>query len=203
MNDRQTRSAAAALPLTLFADFTCPFCYVTEAALRRRAAGGGVAVSYRAYEVYPAPTPAAPPDAEAGWDAHVQPLAEALGLTLRAPHFRPRTRKAHEAARFAASRGAGEAVREAVYRAYWAEGADIGRIDVLQGLAERCGLDPVDLKIALDIDQHRDQVLGDQALARRLRVPGVPVLFVGTGPSARVLVGAQSLPALDDAIRGG
>jgi predicted DsbA family dithiol-disulfide isomerase len=192
------------LLLTIFSDFTCPYSYVTEAGLRRVVGGHeGVEVRYRALELYPAPAePGALAD-EAGWEEAVRPLAERLGITLRAPAFRPRTRKAHEAARFAEEQGVGEAMRDAIYRAYWAEERDIGRVDVLMEIAASLGLDPVDLKIALDIDQYSESVVHDQRLAERLRVPGAPTIFVGTGATATVLVGAQSPEALDEALRAG
>lgn len=190
--------------LTLFSDFTCPYSYVTEAGLRGLMGGDGeVEIRYRALELYPAPTEPIAPAEEEGWEEAVRPLAERLGIELRAPGFRPRTRKAHEAARFAEERGVGAAMRDAIYRAYWAEERDIGRVDVLMEIVATLGVDPVDLKIALDIDRYSEAVVHDLLLAERLRVPGVPTLFVGTGPAATVLVGAQSPEALDEALRAG
>jgi predicted DsbA family dithiol-disulfide isomerase len=192
------------LLLTLFSDFTCPYSYVTEAGLRGLMGGDGeVEIRYRALELYPAPTEPIAPAEEEGWEEAVRPLAERLGIELRAPGFRPRTRKAHEAARFAEERGVGAAMRDAIYRAYWAEERDIGRVDVLMEIVATLGVDPVDLKIALDIDRYSEAVVHDLLLAERLRVPGVPTLFVGTGPAATVLVGAQSPEALDEALRAG
>lgn len=186
--------------ITVFSDFTCPFCYVTEAALRGVAASADAPVHYRAFELYPVPVPPPAPADEPGWREQVEPLAGELGLALRAPAFRPRTRKAHEAFRFARDRGVGDQMREALFTAYWAEERDIGRIDVLAELISRFDVDPADLRIALDIDQYREGVLQDQALAQRLRVTGVPVLYVGSGPHARVLLGAQTAAGLDEAI---
>ena len=61
-----------------------------------------------------------------------------------------------------------------IFAAYWTEGRDIGRIDVLSELASSVGLDPEELKIALDIDKFSDEVLRDRELAQKLRVPGTP-----------------------------
>jgi predicted DsbA family dithiol-disulfide isomerase len=162
-----------------------------------------VEVRYRALELYPAPAEPPAPSEEEGWEEAVRPLAERLGVALRAPDFRPRTRKAHEAACFAEERGVGEAMRDSIFRAYWAEERDIGRVDVLMEIAAALGLDPVDLKIALDIDRYSESVVHDLRLAERLRVPGTPTIFFGTGASATALVGAQSPEALDEALRAG
>lgn len=178
-------------PITIFADFSCPFCYVTEAGLWAVARDAGMELQPRALELYPAPVPLPSPADEPDWEQLIQPTAAELGLAIRAPSFRPRTRKAHEAARMAAGGEAGTNLRRAIYAAYWSEGRDISRIDVLAEIAGGCGLDPVAVKIALDIDQHRDEVIRDEELARRLNISRAPTLFVGTGTGARVLVGLQ------------
>jgi len=188
------------LPVTIFSDFTCPFCYLTEAALWRHDEAGRVAVRYRALELYPPGTELPLPATDADWENAVQPLAEQLGLHLRSPDFSTRTRKAHEAAAFAAEHGLERPLRQAVFTAYWNDHADIGRIDVLTRVAATVGIDPDELKIALDIDLHAAGVQTDGEVARRLRVPGVPTLYLGTGPEARVLLGAQSASALDEAL---
>lgn len=189
-------------PVTFFADFTCPFSFVTETALRRLSEGRPVELRPRAFELFPAPEPIPEPAHLPADLAAAAPLAAEVRLELRHSSMRPRTRKAHEAARFAAVQGREEAMRRALYAGYWERGLDIGRIDVLMELAAEVDLDPTDLKIALDIDSHRDEVLAHEALARRLRVVRVPTLFIGTGPGAAILEGARELRALDEALGG-
>jgi predicted DsbA family dithiol-disulfide isomerase len=189
-------------PVTIFSDLTCPYSYVTEAALWPMADAGRIELRFRAYELHPGPDAAPAPSAEPGWQDDIAPLARALGLTLTAPSFRPRTAKAHEALRFARSHGGEIALRRAIFAAYWANGEDIGRIDVLARLAEGASLDPEALRIELDIDLHLEAVRNDRELASRLRVPGAPTLFVGEGRDARILVGAASLQTLDEALAG-
>lgn len=184
------------LPVTVFSDFTCAYCYATEAALWRRAERGDVELHFRAYELYPALLPAEPAVADPAASA----LAAELGLELSPPDFRPRTAKAHEAARFAAERGVERAMRGAIYSAFWTAQKDIGRIDVLVPLIEPLGVDPEELRIALDIDRYRETVEHDREVATRLRIQAVPTLFLGTGPGATILVGAQTPAALDAAL---
>ena len=197
------------LSVTIFADFTCPFCYVTERALLSLAERHRLEVRPKALELYPAPAALPDPPQDPGELATAAPLAAERAMKLAPPSFRPRTRKAHEAAAFAAgagaeaARGAGGAMRRAIYDAYWREGSDIGRIDVLMALAERVGLDPIELRIALDIDRERDVVLADQALAERLGVTQVPTLYLGSGAGAVILQGARPLAALDEALAAG
>jgi predicted DsbA family dithiol-disulfide isomerase len=179
-------------PAILFSDFTCPFSYVTEIALRRLTAGAEQPLEYRAYQLYPpsVPLPSVPPaisDSEA-----LQSIASELDLEIEVPGFLTRTGKAHEAARFARQRGFENELRDAIFRAYWVEGQDIGRIDLLLSLL--AVPDTADeLRIALDIDLFTDDVVSDRRVAERLGIRFTPTLIVGTGDEARYAVGAQPL----------
>jgi predicted DsbA family dithiol-disulfide isomerase len=184
----------AAVPVLVFSDFTCPFCHVTEAALRRLEDEGLAAPGFAAFELHPAPAPPGPASAD---DLRAAlPLAEELGLVLRPPGFAPRTRKAHEAFKHAARQGAGRALREAIFAAHFAEGRDIGRIDVLVTLGTACGLDATELKVVLDIDTFSAEVDADRALAARLGITAVPALVVGGATDAEMVTGAQPYAAL-------
>ncbi len=191
----------AAVPVLMFTDFTCPFCHVTEAALRRLEDEGLAAPRYAAYELYPAPAPL-PAAVSAGDLEAARPLAEELGAPLQPPARVPRTRKAHEAAKLAEGKDAGRAMREAILAAYWGEGRDVGRVDVLVELAAGLGLDPTETHVVLDVDTFSGAVAADQALARRLGITAVPALIVGGGRDAELLLGAQPLDGLRDVLRG-
>lgn len=191
----------AAVPVLMFTDFTCPFCHVTEAALRHLEDEGLAAPRYAAFELYPAPAPLPADISAADLDA-ARPLAEELGASLRPPARVPRTRKAHEAAKLAEEKGAGRAMREAILAAYWGEGRDVGRVDVLVELAAGLGLDATETHVVLDVDTFSGAVAADQALARRLGITAVPALIVGGGSDAELLLGAQPLEVLRDVLRG-
>jgi predicted DsbA family dithiol-disulfide isomerase len=130
-----------------------------------------------AFELRPTGTPLPDPDdarLREGWERVIEPLGRELGVTIRYPELAARTRKAHEAAVYARSEGALEAMHEAIYRAYWEDGRDIGRIDVLVEIGATVGLDRGGLRVALDIDQWTARVLEDQARAAQLGIHGVP-----------------------------
>ncbi|HEX5724727.1 MAG TPA: DsbA family protein [Longimicrobiaceae bacterium] len=189
----------AAVPVTVFSDFACPFSYLAETALRRLEAERAVAPEYRAYELYPAPEPLPPPVGESEIEA-ARALAEELGVELAPPPRRSRTRKAHEAARLARERGVEGAFRDAVFAAYFARRLDVGRIDVLVALGAAVGLDPSEVKVVLDVDAHAAAVAADREVALRAGFEGVPVMVVGRGEAARVLVGAHPYAVLRRAV---
>jgi predicted DsbA family dithiol-disulfide isomerase len=150
--------------LVAFSDYVCPFSYLAEPALARLPAEEGVEVEYRAFELRPAPAPL--PDAggealAAQWRTTIEPLARALGVEARLPPVQPRSRKAHEAAKFARDRALFAEMHRALFHAFFVEGRDIGRIDVLVELGETVGLDRTELKVALDVDHLAERVSGD------------------------------------------
>jgi predicted DsbA family dithiol-disulfide isomerase len=184
----------AAVPVVVFSDFTCPFSHVTEAALRRLEDEGLAALRYAAFELYPAPAPLGTPSADDV--ALAQPLAHELGIALRTPASMPRTRKAHEAAKLAEQKGSGRAMRQALFAAYFGEGRDVGRIDVLVELAAALGLDATEAKVVLDVDTFSGAVDADRVLAERIGITAVPALVVGAGADAERVMGAQPYAAL-------
>jgi len=170
--------------LIVIADYACPFCCLAEHGVARLRSEGRV-VEGAAFELRPAGTRLADPNAAwliEAWRSQVEPLAAAAGIVLRRPTFMTRTRKAHEAAAYARSEGVYEAMHGAIYRAYWQEARDIGRIDVLVDIGREAGLDAGGLRVALDIDQWTARVEQDEAWAMQLRVSGVPAYVkVGAG----------------------
>jgi predicted DsbA family dithiol-disulfide isomerase len=189
----------AAVPVTVFSDFTCPFSYVTEAALRRLAPEVPLALRFHALELYPAPTPL-PTDAPLPWSDALLPLVAEVEVEIGPPPFATRTRKAHEAARLAESRGVGAPMRAAIFHAFFAEQRDIGRIDVLVELAAALGMDPGEVKVVLDLDSLTEDVLRDNLLAARAGIAATPTLVVGEGAAARMLSGAYPLAELRDLV---
>jgi predicted DsbA family dithiol-disulfide isomerase len=189
----------AAVPVVVFSDFTCPFSYVTEAALWRLEDEGLAAPAYVAFELHPVPTPL-PAEPDAGWPDALHDLAQGAGLELRTPAPPARTRKAHEAAKLAAERGVGRAMRAAIFAAAFRDGRDVGRIDVLVELAAGLGLDESEAKAVLDVDGFTAAVERDEALARRAGVEATPALIVGTGPGAETMLGAHGIEALREAL---
>jgi predicted DsbA family dithiol-disulfide isomerase len=178
-----------AVPALIVSDFTSPFCWLAEAALRRLAAEGRVSLEYLALELFPAPGPLPePPPVEPA-----AALAAELGLTLHPPAAAARSRKAHELTRLARERGCEEVVREKVFAAYFSAGQDIARIDVLVELAREAGLDRTEAKVVLDVDRHAPAVQLESAAARQAGIDAVPVVLLGRSDRPMRVEGAFSL----------
>lgn len=130
------------------------------------------------FELRPPPEPLVEPG-DPAWRSYWNQLAPALEraeIQLGSPRLIPRTRKAHELVLHAGTRGLGLPVRDRVWRAFVEAGVDIGRIDLLLGIAVEVGLDPTETKAVLDVDRWRDEVEQIRVEALKVGVRGVPTL---------------------------
>ena len=87
-------------------------------------------------------------------------------------------------------------MRDALYAAYFGEGLDIGRIDVLVEIGTGVGLDRTALKVSLDIDQQTAAVDADRAEAQALRLSAVPAFIGSDGMQPARLMGLRDYEAL-------
>ncbi|HSK19430.1 MAG TPA: DsbA family protein [Longimicrobiales bacterium] len=186
--------------LVLFSDYACPYSFFAEAGTARLREEATVQVEGAAFELRPAGTPLPAVETQwpdDTWTRTIEPLADEVGVVVKRPTLVVRTRKAHEAAAYARSEGRYPAMHAALYAAYWQEGRDIGRIDVLSEIGSEVGLDASGLRVALDIDQQTARVEQDEAWAARLGLDAVPAWIMmhdgadGTGVAAGILVGLQ------------
>jgi predicted DsbA family dithiol-disulfide isomerase len=83
-----------------------------------------------------------------------------------------------------------------VLEAFFVEGLDIGRPDVLARLAGEAGLDPAAFRAALGDRRYRDAHGAALRQAADRGITGVPAFEVG----GRLLVGVQPREALEQAV---
>jgi predicted DsbA family dithiol-disulfide isomerase len=100
------------------------------------------------------------------------------------------TRLAQELATWAADRGT--PLDDALFRAVWVEGRNVGDPDVLVAVAREASLDAEEARQVLEGRTHRARVDADWAFARQVGVTGVPTYAIG----GRGVVGAQPLEVL-------
>jgi predicted DsbA family dithiol-disulfide isomerase len=122
----------------------------------------------------------------------LQALMEAEGLPYRPRTHTYNSRLAQEVAKWAETKPGGEAVHDALFKAYFADGRNIGDSAVLVDVARSVGLPADEAADALRERRYRTGVDGDWAKSREYGVTGVPT-FVSGG---RGVVGAQPYEAL-------
>lgn len=106
----------------------------------------------------------------------VAPQAREEGVTLRRPAGLPPTAAAHLVEDLARASGHADAWRARCYRAFWADGADIGDTAVLVRLAAEVGLDPAAVERHLDDRLALLEIRQRFARHRREGVGGVPTI---------------------------
>lgn len=156
----------------------------------------GIEVVWRAFELRPEPVPTLDPNGEylqRAWQGSVYPLAQRLGVTMRLPPVQPRTRLAHQAAHWAREQGRFDEYHEAVFRAFFERGEDIGDVGVLTALAVGVGLDGEALRQALERRDFEKSVLEDERDAEALGLRGVPAFIADR---RAMLSGVQPLERL-------
>jgi predicted DsbA family dithiol-disulfide isomerase len=159
-----------------------------------------VNVIWRAFELRPEPVPTLDPKGQylqRVWRDSVCPLAERLHMTVKLPPVQPRSRLAHEAARWASESGQFDRYHAAVFKAFFERGEDIGKVDVLVGLARDLGLDGEALLAALRRRDYEAAVLADVRNSETLGIRAVPA-FVANGRA--ILSGVQSVENLKELI---
>ncbi len=185
------------LTLHVAYDYVDPGSWLVQAALERWAGTREVdaIVDWLPMELRPpGSTPIDP--GSAGWTAlfrGLAPEAESIGLSLRAPPHVPWTRKAHELALHASEKGCFGTLHPTLFEAYFYRNLDIGRVDVLVGLAEEAGLDPSEARTVLGVDRFLPRVEALREELLREGVRGVPTVEAGD----RRLEGLRSVDALE------
>jgi predicted DsbA family dithiol-disulfide isomerase len=107
--------------------------------------------------------------------------AEKAGVPFRTPGAAPWSRKAHELALHAREKGCFDPIQRAIFRAHFAEGRDIGRVDVLLELAAGQGLDPGEVRAVLGVDRFLSAVEESRRELLDRGVRGVPTVVARHG----------------------
>jgi predicted DsbA family dithiol-disulfide isomerase len=118
--------------------------------------------------------------------------AEGLPYTMRSHTYN--SRLAQELEKWADTQDGGEALHDALYRAYFVDGLHIGDVDVLLGISESVGHAVEEARKVLETRSFKDAVDGDWRKSRQYGVTGVPTFVVG----GRGVTGAQPYEVLAD-----
>jgi predicted DsbA family dithiol-disulfide isomerase len=67
-----------------------------------------------------------------------------------------------------------------VFDAVFVQGKDVGRVDVLVGLARALGMDAVEAKVVLDVDRYAEDVMALRLTAAEAGVAEPPAVVLGS-----------------------
>lgn len=131
-------------------------------------------------------------DLEASY-ARMKGLMDGEGLAYSRRTHTYNSRLAQELGAWADTVEGGEALHDALYRAYFVDGRNIGDQETLLGIVEAVGLPADEARAVLGERRFRDAVDADWARSRKIGVSGVPT-FVAGGYG---VVGAQPYETLE------
>jgi predicted DsbA family dithiol-disulfide isomerase len=129
--------------------------------------------------------------------SHLKQVADELGLPLSEREKTYNSRLAQELAKWAEREGRGDAYHEAVFRAYFARGKNIGKMDELVDLAKSIGLPEGEARSVLELRAFKEVVDSDWGRSRALGITAVPTFVV----DHQVLIGFQSYEVLEQFLK--
>ncbi len=191
--------------LDIFSDPVCPWCYVGKANLDRALAAHPdhpFQIQWHPFQLNPE-MPAegvakrAYLEEKFGGKARVDAVHERLREVARGagvdmdpdkPQRMPNTLNAHRLIHWAGIEGVQQAVVNALMRAYWTEGRDIGDLETLADIAGENGMDRAATLRLLQSDADADDIQARDQDARQKGVNAVPTFLIA---QQYVVSGAQ------------
>lgn len=208
-------SADAREPIVVdvISDIVCPWCFIGKRRLEQAMALSDrpLAIHWRPFQL----DPTIPPEGKdrrtymeakfgslekiASIHAHVTQLGAELGIAFAFDRIKvsPNTLDAHRLIRWAGEANLQEPVVEALFRAYFIDGRDLGDRDVLADIAGAAGMDRTEIARRLVTDNDKAEVRADIVASQRIGVTGVPTYILANRYG---LVGAQPAEELARAI---
>src|SRR5262249_28135909 len=183
-----------ALLVDVLSDVICPWCYIGKRRLEKAVAAfdGPAGVRWLPFQLNPAMPKEGVSRREyrtkkfGSWersqelDARVGAVGQSEGIHFAFDRIgrTPNTLDAHRLVGLAEGRGVQDAVVEALFRAYFTEGRDIGNRQTLLDVVAGAGLDRHGGEGLLNSDDGLEAIKEADALARRFEVDGVPLFIV-------------------------
>ncbi|MEU4621148.1 DsbA family oxidoreductase [Actinoplanes sp. NPDC023801] len=181
------------MDIQVWSDVICPWCYIGRTRLERALAAfdGAVTVTYRAYQLNAAPAPEARPIKQVMIEkvgdparteemfARVTATGASEGLALHLDRaIAANTFAAHRLIAWAAIRERQADMLDALQRAHFTDGIDIGSLPALATIAGSIGLDAANALTHLQSAAGTSAVRTDLEEARALGISSVPTLVV-------------------------
>jgi len=129
--------------------------------------------------------------------SRLKQVADGLGLPLGKRKKTYNSRLAQELVKWAESKGKGDLFHDAIFRAYFVDGKNIGKVDVLAAMAKSVSLSEEEARSVLELRSFREAVDSDWSRSYNLGVTAVPTFFV----NGRDLVGFPTDEHLEEFAR--
>jgi predicted DsbA family dithiol-disulfide isomerase len=129
--------------------------------------------------------------------AQMRARMQAEGLPYGNRSMTYNSRLAQELGAWADSQPGGDAIHDALFRAYFVDGRNIGDPEVLVEIAASVGLPAAQAREVIDKRTHKAAIDADWEKSHRYGVTGVPTFVIGSNG----VVGAQPYEALEELVK--
>jgi predicted DsbA family dithiol-disulfide isomerase len=171
------------LRIDVWSDFVCPFCFIGSLRLDELAKTQPIEPVWHAFMLRPPGSPGMTAEKRAMIAAYEPKIRaqmrDEFGLDIERGPIGAQTFAAHHATKHAERNGKGAAFHDAVLRAYWLHGEDIGDHDVLRKVGATLGLAFEDDLLAGREPTSAEAVREDIARASAYNIQGVPAFIFG------------------------
>ncbi|WBB93591.1 DsbA family oxidoreductase [Verrucosispora sp. WMMC514] len=181
------------MEIDIYADVVCPWCWIGRRRLAQALASydGAVTVRHRPFQLDPSPVPTPRPTLDVLAEkfggpeqarqlvARVAEVGASVGLELRFDRaIAANTFDAHRLTNWAGQRDRDGELVEALHRAHFVDGVDVGSREALAGVAATVGLDGDEARRFLESDEGVAELRAELAAARQLGVTSVPTFVL-------------------------
>lgn len=180
--------------IDIVSDAICPWCYIGKRRLEKALAMApqpDLQIGWRPFQLNPDMPPEGMDRKEylrlkfgdsAGGNRYqaVEEAGRGEGIPFAFERIKrtPNTIAAHRLIRFAQREGRQEEAVETLFRAYFTEGANIGEVETLAGLAPSMQLDPARVRAFLESDEDVETIRAEDKFARQIGIQGVPCFII-------------------------
>jgi predicted DsbA family dithiol-disulfide isomerase len=202
--------------IAIYSDLICPWCYIgkrrMEQALQKLSSGTDVSPSWHPFQLNPN-MPRAGLNRKmyrskkfGSWeqsqamDEQVVAAGKGVGIEFRydLQKHTPNTFDSHRLVWLAGASGLQDTIVEALFRAYFCEGANFSDQKVLIKIGTSVGMDASQLERSLTSEESASAVREEEERARMLGISGVPLYIVN---DATAISGAQTAETFLEALR--
>ena len=128
---------------------------------------------------------------------HLETIAAEVGLTMKQRDVIINSRRALAAAEFAREHGKFDAMHRALLKEHWEGSARLENVDDLVRIGTDVGLDPAQLRIAIDEDRYAAAIDDHRADAESVGINAIPAHIFGR---RYVVLGAQPYEAFQQVL---
>jgi len=184
------------MKLTVFYDYTCPFCYLTSKNLESLSNEFDLDIEWKGIEIHPEYPSQGQKSSKSLKSLKtvesIKGAAKESGTEIVLPGFRTNSRLSLEASEFAKAGNRFRSLHNSIYEAYFKERKNIGDIKIVLEAGVKAGLDGRELEECLNNRTMFNKVEENKKAAEVNLVVGVPTLIMGNFP----VYGNQSLETL-------